>query len=75
MRFALLHDYKGNKLDILSQQLRFIHSQRSTEFCTVFNYIAGSCSISVVALDSSSPDELTASTCAGGAFLMGLHRV
>jgi hypothetical protein len=29
----------------------------------------------MVALDSSSPDELTASTCAGGAFPMGLHPI
>ncbi|KAJ7663224.1 hypothetical protein DFH06DRAFT_345952 [Mycena polygramma] len=48
LRFLVLRDYLGNKLDILLKQLAFVHRTKSTEFATVFSYLEGSCAISVV---------------------------
>ncbi|KAJ7618282.1 hypothetical protein DFH06DRAFT_1236822 [Mycena polygramma] len=53
-RFIVLRDYRTNKLDILLQQLAFVHRTKSTNFSTVFNYLAGNCAISVIPLEEAS---------------------
>ncbi|KAJ7493082.1 hypothetical protein B0H11DRAFT_2396604 [Mycena galericulata] len=75
MRLIVLRDYNRNKPDILRKQIQFIIAHRSTKFCTIFNYMAGACAISVVSLDDSTRNYFAAANSAWEAFPTGLHRV
>ncbi|KAJ7473843.1 hypothetical protein B0H11DRAFT_2036190 [Mycena galericulata] len=75
MRLIVLRDYDRNKPDILRKQIQFIIAHRSAKFYTIFNYLAGACSISVVPLDDSTRDDFGAANSAWEEYPTGLHRV
>ncbi|KAJ6463032.1 hypothetical protein C8R47DRAFT_84729 [Mycena vitilis] len=70
MRLLILHHYQTNKFDILLKQLNFIHTQQSTKFCTVFDFMSGSGETRVVELEGSS-----SKTSALQISSNGIHRV